>query len=444
MNQLSHRLVGLSLLHGPVAVMLTVGVGASLLALLSSHRDRSWYRRAVPLAVLAAVVLLVGAEAALAVLQPFPDPLPWSVPAWVGAGLLALSLAVAGWRRQTWRRRAVAVSAVLVVLVGAANGINEMYAAFPTVGAALQLPPHDEVPASQALGAAKAVIPPTTAGTATGRPLELSWQAPAGTPATGAVAQVSIPGPRSGFSARPAWVYVPPAYRSVRPPLLPVLVLLGGQPGSPRDWVDAGGLAETMDAFAAAHSGLAPIVVMPDALGAETANPLCMDSRLGQADTYLAVDVPDWIAGALQVDPDHAHWAVAGFSYGGTCALQLAVAHPQLFPTLLDISGQQGPTLGDPATTVDSAFGGDRAAFSAVDPLQELAAGRFTGTTALLAAGTQDEQYHPQTVAVGTALAAAGAAVTFTDIPGGHTWTVGTTALRQALPVIGRRTGLTR
>lgn len=35
-----------------------------------------------------------------------------------------------------------------------------------------------------------------------------------------------------------------------------------------------------MDAYAAAHDGLAPVVV--DHLGAPLSNPLCMDSRLGR------------------------------------------------------------------------------------------------------------------------------------------------------------------
>ena len=37
--------------------------------------------------------------------------------------------------------------------------------------------------------------------------------------------------------------------------------MIGGQPGGPRDWLDAGKLASRLDAFAAAHRGLAPVVV---------------------------------------------------------------------------------------------------------------------------------------------------------------------------------------
>jgi S-formylglutathione hydrolase FrmB len=441
-DQLWRGVVGLSLVHGVVPTVLAGGVVAGLLVLGTLRRSRGWFLRSVPLAVLSACTLLAGAWVAVLVVHPFPDRLPWSIPLWTGAALLALALAVAGWRRQRWRWRALAALALLAVVVGAANQVNRVYAPFPTIAAALQLPPSSEVPASS-------VITPNSAGGAPpapalpAGPLERTWRPPADLPRTGALTQVTIPGTRSGFTTRPAWIYLPPAYLTGHRPPLPVLVLVSGQPGSPRDWIDAGRVTTAMDAFAAAHSGLAPVVVMPDALGSETANPLCTDSRLGAADTYLSVDLPAWIDRTLQVDPDRAHWSIGGFSYGGTCALQLAVAHPDLFPTFLDVSGQQQPTLGSPALTVSRAFGGDRAAFDAIDPLRELAGRRLPGTTALIVAGAQDPTYRAQAATVRAALAAAGADVTYTEVPGGHSWTVAAAALAQALPTIAQRTGVT-
>jgi S-formylglutathione hydrolase FrmB len=440
-DQLWRGVVGLSLVQGVVPTVLAGGVVVGLLVLGTLRRSRGWFLRSVPLAVLSAVTLLTGAWVALLVVHPFPDRLPWSIPVWTGAALLALTLTVAGWRRQRWRWRALAALALLAVVVGAADQVNRVYAPFPTIAAALQLTPSDEVPASTVItpdpvGDAPAPVRP--AG-----PLERTWHPPADLPRTGALTQVTIPGVRSGFTTRPAWLYLPPAYLTSHRPSLPVLVLVSGQPGSPRDWVDAGRVTTAMDTFAAAHSGLAPVVVMPDALGAETANPLCTDSRLGAADTYLSVDLPAWIDHTLQVDPDHARWSVGGFSYGGTCALQLAVTHPDLFPTFLDVSGQQQPTLGSLALTVAKAFGGDRAAFDAVDPLHELAGRRLPGTTALVVAGAQDPTYRAQAATVCAALAAAGADVIYTEVPGGHSWTVAGAALAQALPTIAQRTGVT-
>jgi S-formylglutathione hydrolase FrmB len=197
-----------------------------------------------------------------------------------------------------------------------------------------------------------------------------------------------------------------------------------------------------MDAWARAHRGLAPIVVMPDALGSTFANPLCLDSRLGRSDTYLSQDVPDWVSTHLRVDPDHAHWAVGGMSFGGTCALQLAVAHPSLFPTFFDGEGQRGPTLGSLARTVDAGFGGNVAAFDAVDPLHELARHRYPGSAGIVVAGAQDSTYRAQDAIVARAARAAGMTILHQLFPGGHSWSVTGSALSADLPWLTTRMGL--
>jgi S-formylglutathione hydrolase FrmB len=423
--------VGLHLVSGGLYVTLVVVLFVGLSALLITHRDRRWFTRRVPVAVLAALVLVGLAQLALVVTKPFPDGLPWVVPLWIGLGLLGTTLAVAGWPRLRWWRRGLTVLALVGVLLGAANNVNVVYQPFPTVAAALQLPPYDQVDAAEVL-TEDAV---STASLA-------DWTPPAGMPDTGALTQVDIPATASGFPARPAWVYLPPAYLSSDRPALPVLVLLGGQPGSPRDWIDGGQLAHRLDAWAAAHHGLAPVVVMPDDLGGEGSNPLCLDSALGKADTYLAQDVPAWITQHLQVDTDHAHWAVGGFSYGGTCAMQLATNHPDLFPTLLDASGQRAPTLGSAADTLQASFPGDQAALDAVDPLHLLAARQYPDLAAYLVVGKDDDDYRPQTEEVAAALEGAGASVVTTELPGGHSWDVWGPGLEGALPWLAQRLGL--
>nr|WP_246324675.1 alpha/beta hydrolase-fold protein [Petropleomorpha daqingensis] len=379
--------------------------------------------RAVAAAVVAAGVVVLGVRTWLDVTEPWPDALPPVVYAWVGTGVLALLLLGLGWRRQRWWIRSLAVAGALLVVLGAADGIDTVFGAYPTVATALQVAPRDQVPASAVLG-------PTPTP-------------PAALPAHGDVTQVVIPATRSGFPARPAWLYVPPAYLVAHHPLLPVLVLINGQPGGPRDWLDGGRLAQRMDAFAAAHHGLAPVVVMPDGTGGQLANPLCTDSALGRADTYLSQDVVSWVSTHLQVTPDHAGWAVGGLSYGGTCALQLAVAHPDLFPTFFDASGQEAPTLGSHARTVEVAFGGNAQAFAAINPLQELARRSYAGSAGFLAVGAQDSRYLPQQRAVAAAARNAGMAITTEEVPGTHEWRVWGQALQDALPWLAARQGLT-
>jgi S-formylglutathione hydrolase FrmB len=139
---------------------------------------------------------------------------------------------------------------------------------------------------------------------------------------------------------------------------------------------------------------------------------------------------------------DTTHLAIGGFSFGGTCALQLAVRRPDIYPTFLDISGQAGPTLGDPAGTVAAAFGGDQAAFDRVDPLTELRTARYPASAGVLTVGREDRDYRPQDERVAAAARAAGMDITLQEIPGAHSWSIASDALGLALPWISGRTGL--
>jgi S-formylglutathione hydrolase FrmB len=259
-------------------------------------------------------------------------------------------------------------------------------------------------------------------------------------PHTGRIAHVDIEGRHSHFPSRAAWLYLPPAYLGVRRAQLPVLVLVPGQPGGPEDWLLAGKLADVVDAFAAAHDGLAPVVVVPDVTGSPFGNPLCLDSRLGATETYLADDVPDWIATHLQVAPGPL--TIGGFSFGGTCALQLALRRPAVYPTFLDISGQAEPSLGDHAQTVGGAFGGDEAAFARVDPPDEMKAGRYPQSAGILAVGRDDSEFRAEDEQVTAAARAAGMTVMLDEPPGGHSWSMASDELGRALPWIAERTGL--
>jgi len=257
------------------------------------------------------------------------------------------------------------------------------------------------------------------------------------------VYRVTIPGVRSGFAARPGYLYLPPAYLATPRPQLPVLVLLAGQPGDPRTWLDSGQLQAMTDGFAERHHGLAPIVVMPDDLGSEFANPLCLNSRLGRVQTYLTVDVPDWITSHLQVRPPERGWAISGFSEGGTCAIQLATQAPRLYRFFVDISGQIEPTLGSRQRTISRAFGGDAAAFARVDPVAVLARTRFPRNAGVFVGGADDSVYTPQQQTMYLAARHAGMNVAFMELPGGHDWRVWRGGLEHNLAWLASRLGIT-
>jgi S-formylglutathione hydrolase FrmB len=388
-----------------------------------------------PVIVTAAVV--ATAAAVLTALTPFPDPLPAAVWWSTAAVVLAIGLAVAAARRGGAIRRVGGALGVVVVLLAGVGQVNVHFGQFPTLRAALGLPQPGQV-AFQAVASAE----PLTVSRPPGGALSSAWRPPSGMPAIGAVSEVVIDPTQSRFPARPAWLYLPPAYLTAPRARLPVLVLVSGQPGSPHDWLEGGRLAAVMNRFAAAHAGLAPVDIMPDALGTSFANPLCLDSRLGRAATYLAVDVPAWARTHLQVDADPRTWAVGGLSAGGTCALQLATTKPEVYPTFVDISGQSEPSLGDRARTVAAAFGGDMAAFTAANPLDLLAKHRYPGSAGVVAVGNADTVYRPQDQLVAGAARRAGMQIVFRELPGGHDWCVWSAGLETSLPWLAGRLGL--
>jgi enterochelin esterase-like enzyme len=423
--------------HGLIpAVVLAVGILA-LLSLAVSTSTHWWSRRfpcAVVVAAAGTVLIKFWVDEWW---QPFPDPLPRKVVFWIGVAVLGFALALFRLPPLRWGGRFAAVLAAVLVLVTASSQINRVYDQYPTVRVLLA-PWLENTPTLTAGGRAKATVavPP-------GKTLSDVWHPPAGLPTKGTLATTPIPGTKSGFKARDAYVYLPPAYHADPRPLLPVVVLLSGQPGGPSDWPNSGELTATMDAFAAQHHGLAPIVVVADATGSTLGNSLCMDSKIAKAQTYLAQDVPDWIHANLQTATGRGATAIAGVSFGGTCALQLGVNAPQVYGSLLDISGQDEPTLGSHAKTVDEAFGGDEAAFNAVDPLHVMARQRFPDTNASFVAGKGDGEFGPQTQKVYQAALAAGMKATYNTVPGGHDWGVFRTGLSTQLPWLAKATGLT-
>lgn len=451
----------LDLLSGPLPVAISL-LGAAALGFLLARKSGRWLLFAAASAAAAFLLAWIACWAAIHVFFFWSEDLPLRVVAVVALVLWAVALggttALAGVRRRgtrrraaatapaapwpspspapTLRRRILALLSTAVIFLTAATALNVMYGDTPTVGALLGRHPQaieEPPPALQHAGA------PMFMGTA----VAARWQAPPGLPAEGRVLSVPIPGTESGLAARNAVVYLPPAYAAARRPILPVLVLVAGQPGSPESWLRSTSLVHQLDAFAAAHGGLAPLVVIPDPNGSDNANTMCMDSALGLADTYMAVDVPAWIKSHLDADSNPAHWAVGGFSYGGTCSLQMATRHPELFHTFMAMSPEREPALAvQRSVTVDRAFQGDAAAFDAQLPLTWLAEHKYPQTHGWFAAGAQDATYSANVKTLRAAADAAGMTTAGASFPGGHTWAVASEALPQGFRFVFPRLGL--
>ncbi len=274
-----------------------------------------------------------------------------------------------------------------------------------------------------------------------------TWQPPADLPLHGRLLHVNVPATRSHFAARPALVYLPPAALTATPPPLPVAVLLSGQSrgAGPEDVETGGQISATLDQSAALHGGLAPIVVVPDQLGPESANPMCVDGRLGNSRTYLTEDVPAWVESHLTVQHAASRWTIGGFSQGGTCAIQLGAGDPDRFGSLVDVSGEAGPGLGTPARTIAEGFAGDAAAWRAAQPAALLAAHTpYRASSAFFAVGQDDRSYGPVMPVMAQRARAAGMTVATWVVPGArHSWTTARVAFAAALGWLLPRTGLT-
>jgi S-formylglutathione hydrolase FrmB len=225
------------------------------------------------------------------------------------------------------------------------------------------------------------------------------------------------------------------------------VLLLHGTPGDPTDWVEGGRAQTTADAWAKAHGGVAPVLVMPDINGTYTGDTECVDSPLGHVETYLTVDVPAAVGANLGTLPPGPGWAVAGLSEGGSCAIMLALRHPDLFRTFGDFSGLAGPRVGetndDTASTVAQLFGGSQQEFAAHEPADLLRSTRFPQLGGWFEVGALDAEPLAAAQQLAPLAAPAGIATCLVVVPDGdHTFDVWSKALRQSLPWMAQRLGL--
>jgi enterochelin esterase-like enzyme len=151
---------------------------------------------------------------------------------------------------------------------------------------------------------------------------------------------------RHSHISRQALIYLPPqyfskAYANYR---FPVVELLHGSPGNPSAWVN--GLNVVPLYLQAMASGKADpaVLVMPDTDGSLQYGLQCLNDPGGLQDmTYVAEEVPDWVAANLRVQPPGGAWGIGGYSEGGYCAANIALQHPTLFGFAASLSGYFSP-----------------------------------------------------------------------------------------------------
>lgn len=436
-------LLDVRLTAGPLwwsSLLLGTAAVAYLLLPSPAWRDQSFRRRPGYASVGSAAWAFALVETLhwlmVNVFAVFPGNIADRVLLWFVLATGACILAAARWRVTGHAARLAATAAALLVVLMAALQVNAFYGLNRTVAdlagvAADRVPPLERSLMRHPGASDGAALP--------------GWEPRGSIPAGGVLRRSAIPGNASGMATRDAYIYLPPAYFAPNRPALPVLVLIAGQPGGPADWLTGGRLQEHMDAFAASHRGVAPVVVVPDPNGSPSANTMCMDSRISRADTFLATDVVGWISRTLAVDTDHGQWAAGGFSFGGTCALQLGTRHPGLFPAVLAFSAEAEPAVAkDRDRTIGTAFPGEPDAFIRQTPLAIMERHRFDGSLAYLTAGTEDPEFLGYLHVLTVAAKKAGFTVHSHEVEGaGHSWDTSSLRFEDALDQLARRWGIT-
>ena len=339
-----------SLMHGWLPAIVQALAAAALVA-AAVRRSPRWRFLWLPIATLVGAALAAWAHWYVDSAGLAGDPAPAALWIWIGLTGLAAAVAVLGWPGTDWRRRTTTVLAVPLCLLCSALALNLWVGYVPTVESgwsqltAGPLPDQTDMAVVTAMRQRRAQ------------------------PATGTVVPVTISDAASKFKHRGELVYLPPSwYATDRPPALPVVMMIGGEFNTPADWLRAGNAVTTIDEFAATHHGNAPVFVFVDSGGAFNNDTECVNGTRGNAADHLTKDVAPFLIRTFGVSADPASWAAVGWSMGGTCAVDLAVMHPDMFRTFVDIAGDLAPNAGTRDQTIRRLFGGDASAYDSYDP----------------------------------------------------------------------------
>ena len=402
-------LLDVSVVDGPLPVIVYALAGACFVYLLFRERSVAWALGVVVLLIVGAIagagLLWIAVNVMGIVSGPVDDAAWW----WVAAAGAAILVALWNLWGTRWWRKLVAVLAIPLYVLAAAVGINAAYGLSPTIASVFHVSTAEELdppdPGDEPLPADPA------------EPLWQTWVPPDDLPEHGAIGEVEggIPNGVSGFDARPAQLYLPPAALVEDAPRLPLVIMMMGQPGDP----DVRFLADVLDRYAADHDGLAPIGLVIDQLGDPAADPLCLDTDRGAVETYVMQDVVPWARAELGVLQGPRYWTVAGFSNGGGCAAYFGAKFPETFGNLAAISPIEYAGVEHREETLEEVFDGSVLAYEAVHPANIMAAkAPYADSVGVFTVGEGDPGYIVGTTRLADAAIAAGIDTTVVVIDG--------------------------
>ena len=185
----------------------------------------------------------------------------------------------------------------------------------------------------RAATAASALLPPLPAGASSAHPI-----------------RYTVRGPASGIVGT-VFVRLPPGYTAARTAnRYPVIETFQGYPSAPNHWLAPNNmnLPGVLDQQAAARRVAPALIVSPQVEIPAGVDTECVNGRSGmpQVETWLTVDVPNWVANTFRVRTDRGSWAAMGLSTGGWCAAMASMLHPAQYGGSVVLGGYFRPQFG--------------------------------------------------------------------------------------------------
>ncbi|MDT7762795.1 MAG: hypothetical protein QOC63_2215 [Mycobacterium sp.] len=362
---------GTSLLGGwfPISVEILTIV---ILIVAIGWRTRRWRLVWVPVSAIVGVIAALAARTYMNSEGLASDPAPLRLWVWTAAGAGSVAVAVLGFRSARWWRRGLSLMAVPLALLCALLVLNEWVGYYPSLqrawGDLTAGPLPDQVDAKDLPGLRNTH------------------------PDTGKLVGIDVPDGGSGFKHRREYIYLPPAWFTGNvAPMFPAVMMVAGEFSNPTNWIRTGNAIPAIDNYAKVHGGQAPVFIFVDSSGSFNNDTECVNGPRGNAADHLTKDVRPYVVSQFRTSSDPADWGLVGWSMGGTCALDLTVAHPELFTTFEDIGGDRGPNSGTKEQTINRLYGGNAASWDVYDPRTVMAKhGPYSGV-----AGYFDDSQEP-------------------------------------------------
>ncbi|MGZ4436414.1 MAG: alpha/beta hydrolase [Nocardioides sp.] len=158
----------------------------------------------------------------------------------------------------------------------------------------------------------------------------------------------TIKGQASGLTGS-VTVQLPPGYTSAgNSTRYPVMEAFQGYPGTTYQWISTMDLGGAMASAVASHQMRPALIVEPQTEFPRGTDTECVNGRPGlpQVETFVTVDVPNWVTHHFRVRTDRASWATIGLSAGGWCAAMSAMLHPAQYSAAIVMGGYFRPEFG--------------------------------------------------------------------------------------------------